>query len=358
MPQRPRLLPYVLITLLAALLVWGFKNVVAGDDDWLKIAMEPDNTETVIFDIEKGESGRTIANHLAGDELVPSKWRLYWYLKKNDLGGNFKAGRFVLKRSMTPAEILDTLTSGGGTHAVTIPEGWAIGQIDARLAGIDFIESGEFKTYATDPATLGSLKADFPFLANTASSAEPTDGAASSLPSLEGYLFPDTFFEDPMSFTLENFTRRLLKNFEKKVMTTENEATLNKSGRTWNEVITMASIVEREALLDEDYPVVAGILWKRLDNNWALAADATLIYVLEDRDQLAKNLELDSPYNTRKVRGLPPTPIGNPGLKAIQAALNPEPSPYWFYLNDSETGKAHYAATNDEHNANKRKWLR
>lgn len=344
-----RLLPYVLITILAAVLVWGFKNVVDGNDDWLKIAMEPGDTESVIFDIEKGENGRTIANHLANDELVPSKWQLYWYLKKNDLGGNFKAGRFVLKRSMTPAEILETLTSGGGTHAITIPEGWTLDQIDARLAGIDFIQPGEFKTYATDSATLASLKTDFSFLPDL------TTGQTTA--SLEGYLFPDTFFEDPMSFTLENFTQRLLANFEKKVMTAENKQALAASGRTWDEVITMASIVEREALLNEDYPVVTGILWKRLDNNWALEADATLLYVLENRDELAKNLNLDSPYNTRKVRGLPPTPIGNPGLKAIDAALHPESSAYWFYLNDSETGKAHYAVTNKEHNENKKKWL-
>ncbi len=342
--MRFRLLPYLLITLVAALLVWGFKNVVAGDDDWLKIAMEPGSTETVIFDIERGESGRTIAKHLAREELVPGQWSLYWYLKRNDLGGNFKAGRFVLKRSMTPGEILDTLTSGGGTHAITIPEGWTIDQIDARLTEIDFLKPGEFEAYVKNPTTLTTLTADFPFLKNASS--------------LEGYLFPDTFFEDPLSFSMEKFTRRLLNNFEKKVMGKENEAALKKSGQTLDEVIIMASIVEREALLDEDYPIVAGILWKRLDNKWALEADATLLYVLEDRDELAKNLDLDSPYNTRKVRGLPPTAIGNPGLKAIDAALNPESSPYWFYLNDSETGKAHYAATNDEHNANKRKWLR
>ncbi len=343
MTMRPRLLPYLVLTLIAVILVGGFKTVFLGDDDWLKIAMEPDSTETVIFDIEKGESGRTIAKHLAVDELVPSHWALYWYLKRNDLGGNFKAGRFVLKRSMTPEEILKTLTSGGGTHAITIPEGWTLEQIDARLQEIDFTEAGDFLAYANDPTTLSALKKDFSFLS----------GASS----LEGYLFPDTFFEDPNSFTTEKFIRRLLNNFEKKVMTGEIKAALTKSGRTLDEVITMASIVEREALLDEDYPIISGILWKRLDNGWALEADATLLYVLDNRDELAKNLNLDSPYNTRKTRGLPPTAIGNPGLKAITAALHPESSPYWFYLNDSETGKAHYAVTNEEHNANKRKWL-
>lgn len=127
--------------------------------------------------------------------------------------------------------------------------------------------------------------------------------------------------------------------------------------RSLHEVITMASIVEMEVRTTDDRPIVAGILWKRLDSGWMIGADATLLYLKEDRSIDYQDLQEESPYNTRKNAGLPPGPIGNPGIKAILATLTPEESPYFFYLTTLDTGEVIYAVTNEEHNANKVKYL-
>jgi UPF0755 protein len=328
---------YVFIVFIAMALIFGFKNV--GDENWINNPIDASDESAMIFDITTGESGKTIAKNLKTEGLIDSNRNFYSYLKDNDLGNQLQAGRFVLNKGMSPLEIIEALTSGAGQVAITIPEGFTLEQIDDRIANIGLAPDNQF----ANCMLTCSLSVKWNFLAPASS--------------LEGYLFPDTFFVDPASFTSEGFAHRLLGNFETKVLTPENELPIAASGRTLDEIIIMASIVEREAFLDEDYPVIAGILWKRLDNGWALEADATLLYVLDDADDLVKNLNLDSPYNTRLVRGLPPTAISNPGLTAIQAAIYPEDSSYWFYLNDQDTGKAHFAETNEQHNVNKAKWL-
>ena len=312
----------------------------SGDEVWLTTPLDSNNEQTIIFEIEKGQSGKNITEQLKNNGLIDSYWKFYGYLKDNELGQDLQAGRFVLNTNMSPLKIINTLISGSGQVAVTIPEGFTLEQIDDRLTAAGLTPDDQFKNCAeTCP-----LADSWDFLKNTSST--------------EGYLFPDTFFVDPASFSSEGFLHRLLDNFETKFLTPENQAAIANSGRTLNDIVIMASIVEREAFLDEDYPVIAGILWKRFDNGWALDADATLLYVLDSPSDLVANLSLDSPYNSRKYRGLPPSAISNPGITALNAALYPESSPYWFYLNDQETGKAHFGATNDEHNVNKAKWLR
>ena len=317
----------------------GLRHRQPGNADWVVTAPTPDNEQTAIFEVEKGENGKAVAKNLKADGLIDSYWKFYGYLKENDLGQTIQAGRFVLNYSMAPADILNALTSGAGQVAITIPEGFTLDQIDDRITATGLTTDNAFKTCAETC----SLVENRDFLKKASS--------------VEGYLFPDTFFVDPSSYSDRGFLNRLLDNFEIKFLTSENQTTLAQSSRTLDEIVIMASIVEREAFLDEDYPVIAGILWKRLDNDWPLDADATLLYVLDSPSDLQSNLNLDSPYNSRKNRGLPPTAISNPGLTALQAALYPESSSYWFYLNDQETGKAHFAITNDEHNANKAKWL-
>jgi UPF0755 protein len=312
----------------------------SGDEIWLTTPLNSDNEQTIIFDIEKGENGKTVAQNLKDKGLIDSYRKFYGYLKDNELGQDIQAGRFILNPSMSPAKIVNSLISGSGQVAITIPEGFTLEQIDDRITAAGLSPDDQFKNCAKNCP----LSESWDFLKNASST--------------EGYLFPDTFFVDPASYTSEGFIHRLLSNFETKFLTKENQTSLNKASRTLDDIIIMASIVEREAFLAEDYPVIAGILWKRLDNGWALDADATLLYVLDSPSDLVANLNLDSPYNSRKNRGLPPTAISNPGMTALTAALYPEDSPYWFYLNDQETGKAHFAVSNDEHNVNKAKWLR
>jgi len=173
----------------------------------------------------------------------------------------------------------------------------------------------------------------------------------------EGYLFPDTyrFYKNAKP---EDAVVKMKENFNKKV-TADILEEIKKSKRTLREVVIMASILEEEVKSTEDRKIVAGILWKRLDRGMGLNVDAALTYILgrASHDLTIDDLKFDSPYNTYRYRGLPPTPISNPGLDAILAAASSTPSKYFYYLTDKE-GAVHYAKTLEEHALNKFKYLR
>ncbi len=293
--------------------------------------------ERISFRVESGESVQSVAERLKDNELVPSSWAFYKYVKRMSKDKEIEAGRFVLQKSFTIPEIVDALTrSLKDEEAITIIEGLTIAQIDDYLAEKKVLADGAFEACAQ----LCSF--DFPFLASRPQGA-----------SLEGYLFPDTYFVDPQNTSAEMLITRMLSNFQNRT-----SGLFDTSERTIHEIITMASIVEREENSNAERPNVAHILWKRFDSGVALGADATVRYALNKWTEplYTSDLESNSPYNTRKFRGLPPGPIGNPGLASIKAALAPEENPYWYYLHDSE-GKIHYGKTLEEHNTNKQKYL-
>jgi UPF0755 protein len=167
---------------------------------------------------------------------------------------------------------------------------------------------------------------------------------------LEGYLYPDTYFLTPTGFDPKDVIYLTLDNFENKIKE------LNIDKTKIHEIVTLASIVENEVYGAENRKIVAGILKKRMANGWTLDADITLLYLKDDRKITSADLESDSPYNTRKNKGLPPSPIGNPSIESISAVLNSKDSPYWFYLTASD-GEVIYAKTNEEQNVNRAKYL-
>ncbi len=172
----------------------------------------------------------------------------------------------------------------------------------------------------------------------------------------EGYLFPETYFFLPdvtATDTLEAFSNV----FDQKISSLKNQ--ILSSGHSLNEIITMASILEEEVRGSEDKKIVAGILWKRIKMRMPLQVDSTLAYEIgKTSGQLTlTDLQTDSPYNTYTRKGLPPTPISNPGLDSITAAVEPMTTPYLYFLTDSQ-GVVHYAKTFEEHKANKARYLR
>lgn len=172
----------------------------------------------------------------------------------------------------------------------------------------------------------------------------------------EGYLFPDTyyFFSD---VTPEELISVMEKNFSARIAPIVDSIAASK--RPLKDLIVMASLLELEANKSEDRRIVSGILWKRLDEGMRLQVDAPFFYLRQgsaEREVTREDLAVDSPYNTYRNDGLPPGPIGNPGLDAIIAALRPEPSAYWYYLYDA-SGTIHYARTFAEHKANKERYL-
>lgn len=171
----------------------------------------------------------------------------------------------------------------------------------------------------------------------------------------EGYLFPDTYFFLP-NVTPEEIIRTMEENFKTK--TDPLLPQIAQSGRTLSEVIIMASLVEKETIELKDKPIVAGILWKRIDIGMRLQVDAPFLYAINKNtfDLTLKDLRTDSPYNTYTRKGLPVGPIANPGLEAIVASIQPKETPYLFYLSD-RSSNIHYSRNFEEHKANKRRYL-
>lgn len=288
-----------------------FSGVSAGD------------SPNVLFKIENGRNLAEVADNLYKEGLIRSPKTFSVYARIRGLDTSIHSGRYQLTKGMNIKEILESLTNTDQKEiSVTIPEGFAVSDIDERLSKLGLITPGEFEMIAQNK---------------------------------EGYLFPDTYFVLKNNFDPEVFATRMNQNFFKK-LTPEMIQTIEKQKKSIGDIIIMASILEKEARHDADYPVISGILWKRLESDWLLQADATLLYGKNSITITKKELSEDSPYNTRTHKGLPPTPINNPGIKAITAAIWSTTSSYWFYLSDKE-GVMHYARTNEEHNENKGKYL-
>jgi UPF0755 protein len=173
---------------------------------------------------------------------------------------------------------------------------------------------------------------------------------------LEGYLFPDTYFFMP-NVIEEEVIKIMHNNFYEKIKEVSDD--IGKFGKSESDVIKMASIIEEEARTLESREIIAGILWKRISMGMALQVDSSFRYINGKTTATlsTEDLNIDSPYNSYTRRGLPPTPISNPGLEAIKATISPRKTPYLYFLTDKD-GNMHYATTFEEHVANKLKYLR
>lgn len=312
----------------------------------VKTPLDKESTEKISIIIKKGMSAGEIAEILEEKEIIRSDFSFYWYARLNDLDKNIVSGRFILSPSMTVQEILTKISDAKESEAViTIQEGLKIWDIDARLTEMGIIQEGEFISAVKNFDDYER----YPFLNKKLLK----EDLKLDLP-LEGYLYPDTYFLDPTEFTANDLIYKALNNFKNKI--NEHPEILTQSRIKMHDLVTMASIVEREVRSSSDRKTVAGILWKRLNSGWKLDADATLLYTKLDNKITSSDLTSDNLYNTRKIGGLPPGPICNPSIDSILAALNPTESSYWFYLT-ARDGTTKYAVSNDEHNTNKAKYL-
>lgn len=301
----------------------------------LEKAVDATSTEKIVFTIDKGSSADTIAGNLYDKDLIVSDSSFVEDVKDQALDGRLRYGSFVLSPSMTLTEIVTVLTTEGtGELALTVPEGFTVDQIDARLTELGLITAGDFKT-CTYNCTF----------THTFLTGKENTG-------LEGYLFPDTYFIDNATFSPEALINQMLANFQTKISTIKE---YDPSKSIQNQVI-VASMLEKEVRDTTDLPVVSGIIWNRFKADWFLGIDATLLYIDKDGTLSGDDLAAINPYNARTAKGLPPTAICNPGLNALTAAFEPAATDYWYYLTGTD-GLMHYAKTNAEHEANKAKYL-
>ncbi len=297
------------------------------------------------FVLERGSAAGQVWQGLAEQGFTSRAlpWRYYAWRAK--AGGSLQAGTYQLSAGERVPQVLRRFTTGDttpGELTVTYPEGFTLKQIAARTAARGIATEEEFM----EAAWPDNYSSELSFLSRIPPGRD-----------LEGYLFPDTyrFFEDDGP---EEVIRRMLSNFNKK-FSAELFREARSRGRTFDQIVIMAGIIEREVVSDEDMAMISGILWRRFDEGAGLDADATVRYALNkwDGPLTREDLRTDSPYNTRKYRGLPPGPISNPGLRAITAAVRPEESDYYYYLSTPE-GKTIFSKTTAEHNANKAEYLR
>ncbi len=327
---------FLIITL--AVSVVGIFLIYSGYSSAIHYALNPAGSNRVTVSVPEGSTGARVAELLYEKGLIKNTTAFTFYLRQNELSDQIKAGRFVFQESNDMQEIVDILVAGKSSEVVvTLLEGWTARQIAEKL------EAEELTTVDDFLKCVEECEFDFDFL---------PDGY------LEGYLYPDTYFVNPEQYTDQAFIERLLGTFKNK-LSEEDWTAVNRSSRPFEEVMIMASIVEREERNATERPTVAGILWNRYDANIGLGADATVLYGLgrTSGGLTYEDLQSNSPYNTRKYAGLPPTPICNPSVSSIRASLNAETTDYWYYLHDSGGG-IHYAKTLDEHNVNKARYIR
>jgi UPF0755 protein len=277
--------------------------------------------------IERGQTQKDIAEKAAELGLIRSKAAMLVYLRLNPERANLKAGNYTFTESVSLPEFIETLVAGNPLD---------------NLVKFTHIEG--------EPASLLSRR------------------AAETLPNLsegklyeltkpyEGKLFPDTYLI-PKDYTEEQLLELLLKTFNEK--TVELAQLQAPNNLTFEEVIILASIIEREANTDESMALVASVFHNRLSIGMALQADASIEYALDKplQELTADDLKLDTPYNTYLYPGLPPTPISNPGLAALNAAIRPATSDYFFYITGDD-GEFYFAKDFDEHRLNIGRYLR
>jgi len=323
--SRTKYLLIIAIFLIVAL------SGIFGSYFWYQNALQAVSSEVSekTFIVSSGEKTDSILKRLEEQGIIRSAVAFRIYLRLTGLDGKLQAGEFVLSSHQKADEVAQILLKGRLDQRITIIEGLRIDEIAEKLR-----------------KELGINKNEFLLLAK------------------EGYMFPDTYLI-PKESSAADIVEQMRENFNKKVTPELKEDTKNKDLST-ESIVILASIVEREAKDEAERDIIAGILIKRFSEGMPLQADATIQYALgfqpEENSWWKKSLteqdlEIGSPYNTRKNKGLPPGPISNPGLESIKAAINPEKSPYYYYLHD-KNGKVRYAVSLEGHNENINKYLR
>ncbi|MEK7518489.1 MAG: endolytic transglycosylase MltG [Patescibacteria group bacterium] len=335
----------IILGIVAAILVAGISLVII----FFRLTGAPGPlAEAKQVTIVSGMGVKLIAQQLQADGVIARPFIFETTAALDGVRSSFQAGTFTIPARVSVSKVIEILTTKPDADEVTvrIPEDVTAKEIAAILEQAGVLSASDFFTAVetTDSRTVAP-DSTYDFLRD-----KPTTA------NLEGYLFPDTyrFFKRA---TPAHVVKKFLDNFEAKVASTV-LGDIRASGHTVFEVVTLASIVDKEVRTDTDRRIAAGIFWKRIEIGMALQSDATVNYVTGKQALQPTNVDLSvgSPYNTYQNRGLPPGPIGNPSLSAIRAVANPEASPYLYFLHKPD-GTTVFSKTYEEHVANKQKYL-
>jgi UPF0755 protein len=291
-----------------------------------------------IIDVKEGFTLKKIASELEKQRIISNEKLFVVYAKLQGSEGEIKAGPYLFDDGMTPPVILHKLLAGDVyVHRFAVPEGYSMYQIAELLERRGIVGGDEFLEQCTNRSLLEEL--------------------GINAPSVEGYLYPCTYDINPET-TAEGLVREMVFQFRKHFLRNF-EARVKALGMSSREVLTLASMVEKEAVEPYERPLIASVFMNRLRRDMPLQSDPTAVYKVRAfaGKVSRKDIMLDSPYNTYRIKGLPPGPIGNPGPDAIEAVLNPARTNYLFFV--ARTDGTHcFSVTLEEHNRAVEKYLK
>lgn len=347
-----------IVTTIALIFTFLIGGTALGGFIYIKSALKPVDSkslEETEIEVPIGSSSSTIGKLLEEKKIIKNATVFKYYVKLNNISG-FQAGTYKLTPSMTLEEISKTLQTGilvrESLFNMTIPEGLQLGQIAAIIAKhTDHSQQEVMKTLG-DREFIQKKMTEYPQLLPESILDESVKQP------LEGYLYPATypFYEE--NPPLESIIDTMLEQTND-VLAKYEDLLAESNLKNVHELLTMAALIEKEATEKADRKLIASVFYNRMKENMPLQTDPTVLYALGEHKErtLYKDLEIDSPYNTYKVKGLPPGPIANAGESSIEAALKPTESDYLYFLAEFATGDVYYSKTLKEHNRLKAKYI-
>lgn len=281
-------------------------------------------------------SSAQIATLLATKGVVANALMFRVRARMEKADGKLKPGTYELTTGMDYLDAIATLEEGQKTvyFTLAIPEGWTIGQVAKRVEARTGVKAIDFERIARTEAQDPKLLANFPFL------------RANKTPSLEGYLFPKTY-QVKKGSTARSIVEQMLSQFGEETAGLDLSVAAS-AGVSEHGIVTIASIIEREASVSGDRPLVASVIYNRLAKKMKLQLDSTVMYVVGNKTLSLADLKAPSPYNTYMNTGLPPGPIASPGLIALQAAAAPQKTTFLYYIMDHKDGSQSFTTTYDD----------
>lgn len=317
--------------LFISILIWAYLDIL----NYVDIPVSTERIDHIVV-VNPGQKFHSLAEGLHEKGIIknPDKFMLFARIKGYDK--NIKAGEYILSPSMTPKDILETIVAGKiHLRKLTIPEGYSLRQIARTVAEEGFAAEAEFLDSATNP----SLASSHGIEAKT----------------FEGYLYPETYYF-PKDTTTENIISAMVKRFWV-VFKPEWKEQAKTIGFSIHQVITLASIIEKETGAAFERPLISSVFHNRLKRKMRLESDPTVIYGINDfgGNLTRKHLSEPTPYNTYKIKGLPPGPIANTGVKSIEAALYPADTKFLYFVSKKD-GTHHFSTNIKDHNEAVRKY--
>ena len=308
-------------------------------------AYDVNEEKKVVVNIPSGSGTDNIADILSDAKLIKNKLVFKINVKMSGKASQFKAGEYQFDQSYTNGEIIDDIAAGKIYHSgpkVTVKEGATSIEIIDELVKKNLGTKENYEKLINNP---DEFRDKYEFLKDK------------NIKSLEGFLYPSTYFCTEGESEREVISRMLNKFDEMYKYKIKPEMDKHKD-LNFYDVMKMASIIEKEAVVDKDRPLISSVFYNRLAKDMPLQSDATIQYAFKERKKVVtyEDLKIESPYNSYKYKGLPPTPIANPSWKSIEAAINPAETDYLYFVAKTDGAENNYAKTYEEHLKNEKRY--